>query len=275
MMACGDPQQFAATVGPVCGARGYQSRECRDAVREALRRHGNGCLATSIVPGWPPLVRYVCPSTDDYLGPLCPGAPSGGTVTPGTTDTAETTGTPDAAGQRRYMATLGTAGIASAAVGGGIAVAKLGPVLRDLMFTKRAITKTDAAQDALSFADAEYYASVASRSPGTDVSAGLDSTVDILQFMSGINEHVVPPPMDADDIVHTVRSKNDVEEVLAHLRNPSVGDPSIGFVNEHEGLIRDLHQQFHGTGGSQERASSLQRDLTAAFDGHRASSHIH
>ena len=266
-MSCGDPHQFAATVGPVCGARGYQSRECRDAVREALRRHGDGCLATSIVPGWPPLVRYVCPSTDDYLGPLCPGAPNGGTVIPGTADTAETTGTPDAAGQRHSMATLKTAGIASAAVGGGIAVAKLGPVLGDLMFTKRVKTSTDGAeQESQLFATAEDYGG-GGHIPG---SAHLDSTTEVLQWMSDRGAPVEPPPMDAEAIAHVVHSKSDVGEVLTHLRT-AIDEPS--FVNENEGLIRDLHQQLHGTGGSRERASSLESTLKTAYTEYRPSEH--
>ena len=74
-MACRDPEQFAALVGPKCGGMGPRSRECRGVIPDALRQYGNGCLATPLVPGWPPLVRYVCPSTDEHLGPLCPAAP--------------------------------------------------------------------------------------------------------------------------------------------------------------------------------------------------------
>ena len=128
-MACRDPDQFAARVGPVCGARGFRSRECREAIRDALRQHGDECLATPLVPGWPPLARYVCPSTDDYIGPLCPTHGRGG-ATPGAASAP-------APGRRGHA--LQTAVLATLATGAGVGLTALGVAKSKLSATKRAI----------------------------------------------------------------------------------------------------------------------------------------
>lgn len=135
-MACRDPEQFAALVGPVCSARGFRGRECREAIRDALRQHGDECLATPLVPGWPPLARYVCPSTDDYIGPLCPTHGRGGAA-PG----AVSAPTP---GRRGHA--LQTAALATLATGAGVGFIALGVAKSKLNAAQRATGEPNSSQ---------------------------------------------------------------------------------------------------------------------------------
>jgi hypothetical protein len=127
-MACRDPEQFSARVGPVCGAGGFRGRECQEAIRDALRQHGDECLATPLVPGWPPIARYVCPSTDDYIGPLCPTHGRGG-ATPGAAS---------APPRERRGHALQTVALATLATGAGFGLTALGVAKYKLNATKRA-----------------------------------------------------------------------------------------------------------------------------------------
>ena len=271
MTTCSDPRQFAATVGPVCGARGFQSRECRDVVREALRRHGNECLATPIVPGWPPLVRYVCPSTDDYLGPLCPTHEGGGTA-----PTVANVPAP----VRRGRA-LPTAALATLVAGTGIGLSALGVAKYKLDSVQRGLKagtrdsanratrvapsrKTDqddvVENDAIAlvqldsaigeFSDVDWSPSGATGTAtepiephhnnftwalprGALTPAGLNSTIEIAGAL------LAPRADSADDILTTVKMGTTADDVIGDLRKR---DDLSTFVDQNEDLIRQLHQ---------------------------------
>lgn len=75
--------------------------------------------------GGPPLVRYVCPSTDDYIGPLCPTHGRGG-ATPGAASAP-------APGRRGHAL--------QTAAGAGVGLTALGVAKYKLNATQRAIGK--------------------------------------------------------------------------------------------------------------------------------------